>query len=360
VNDYIVRVRDLEKSFGKNKVISNCSIDIKEGEFVTLLGPSGCGKTTLLRIIAGFEYGDKGSVEISGRIMGDLPPHKRPVNMVFQRYALFPHLNVFDNIAFGLRLKKISESIIQEKVRTALDLVRLPGFEQRNVLTLSGGESQRIALARAIVNEPRVLLLDEPLAALDLKIRKAMQEELKRIHAELQTTFLYVTHDQEEALVMSDQIVVMCKGAIMQMGSPFEIYYEPTCLFAGRFIGESNIFEGKIIEIIGDEAKVEIQDLNIWGRLRQPAVVGQTINLLIRPEMIEMHKEKPIVKCDNSIEVTLNDVILIGGVVVYQIEANNGLRLKSSEHVGDPSKILTKGMRVTANWNTKDSMIFVD
>jgi len=360
VTEYSVRVHNVEKSYGKNVVLKNCSIDIKDGEFVTLLGPSGCGKTTLLRIIAGFEYCDRGNVEISGQVMGDLPPHKRPVNMVFQKYALFPHLNVFDNIAFGLRLKKVSEKNLQEIVHQALQLVRLPGFEKRSALTLSGGESQRIALARAIVNKPRVLLLDEPLAALDLKIRKAMQEELKRIHAELQTTFLYVTHDQEEALVMSDQIVVMCKGEIMQRGSPFDIYYEPTCLFSGRFVGESNILSGKILKINDQRAEVEIQGMTIWGRLRQSATVGQKVTVLIRPETINTQEGDQKLEYDNFFSGILSDVMLIGGVVVYSIDTDSGIKFRSSKQVADPNKILTRGNRVTACWNSKDALIFVD
>lgn len=341
-------------------MLTDCTLDIRDGEFVTLLGPSGCGKTTLLRIIAGFETCDKGSVEIAEQVMGDMPPHKRPVNMVFQRYALFPHLNVFDNVAFGLRLKKFPETIVREKVAKALDLVRLPGFEGRSVMTLSGGESQRIALARAIVNEPRVLLLDEPLAALDLKIRKAMQEELKRIHAELATTFLYVTHDQEEALVMSDRVVVMCSGRIMQIGTPFEIYYEPTNLFSALFVGESNIFEGRVTEINDGLAFLDIAEYKIWGRMRQSIEIGQKVNILIRPEVITVREGHPELACDNSLEGDLTDVTLIGGQVVYQIKTDAGIRLKASEHIGDRDKILSKGKKVTVYWNTKDALVFVE
>ena len=360
MTDYIVRLNEVEKQFGRNKVLNDCTLDIKEGEFVTLLGPSGCGKTTLLRIIAGFEYCDKGTVQIAGRVMGDMPPHKRPVNMVFQKYALFPHLNVYENIAFGLRLKRFQDTQIRDKVGKALELVRLPGFENRSVMTLSGGESQRIALARAIVNEPRVLLLDEPLAALDLKIRKAMQEELKRIHGELATTFIYVTHDQEEALVMSDRIVVMCSGMIMQVGTPFEIYYEPTCLFAGKFVGESNILDGKVQDIAGQKAYLDTGDVKLWGRLRQEASIDQMASMLIRPEAICVREGHPEKECDNSMGGVLSDVILIGGLVVYQVETYSGIRLRASEHIGDPDRILTRGKLVNAYWNSKDALIFVE
>ncbi len=280
--------------------------------------------------------------------------------MVFQKYTLFPHLNVFENIAFGLRLKKVPENHIREKVKKVLDLVRLPGFEERNVTTLSGGESQRIALARAIVNEPRVLLLDEPLAALDLKIRKAMQEELKRIHSELETSFIYVTHDQEEALVMSDRIIVMRQGSIMQIGSPFEIYYEPTCLFSGKFVGESNILEGKVVELNGEMARVQVQDHMIWGRMRQPVKIDQTVTMLIRPEMIYTSEVESGIDHENNLIGNLSDVTLIGGQVVYQIDIGNEIKIKVSEHVGDPNTIILEGTEIPVFWKSKDTLIFSD
>ncbi len=280
--------------------------------------------------------------------------------MVFQKYTLFPHLNVFENIAFGLRLKKVPENHIREKVKKVLDLVRLPGFEERNVTTLSGGESQRIALARAIVNEPRVLLLDEPLAALDLKIRKAMQEELKRIHSELETSFIYVTHDQEEALVMSDRIIVMRQGSIMQIGSPFEIYYEPTCLFSGKFVGESNILEGKVVELNGEMARVQVQDHMIWGRMCQPVKIDQTVTMLIRPEMIYTSEVESGIDHENNLIGNLSDVTLIGGQVVYQIDIGNEIKIKVSEHVGDPNTIILEGTEIPVFWKSKDTLIFSD
>ena len=243
----IIDIRHLSKSFGGKTVLDDINLYIRKGEFVTLLGPSGCGKTTLLRILAGFETPDSGVVELEGHDIAGTPPHLRPLNTVFQRYALFPHLDVYDNIAFGLKLKKIPEEQIQQRVRKVLKLVAMSDYEERNVDTLSGGQQQRIAIARAIVNQPKVLLLDEPLAALDLKMRKDMQIELKEMHRKLGITFIYVTHDQEEALTLSDTIAVMNEGHIQQIGTPADIYNEPVNAFVADFIGESNILKGRML-----------------------------------------------------------------------------------------------------------------
>lgn len=224
--------------------VSDFNLEIKKGEFVTLLGPSGCGKTTTLRMIAGFDLPTDGEILLNGKPITNLPPNKRPINTVFQRYALFPHMNIFDNIAFGLKQKKMAGNVIAKKVKKVLELVDLEGFESRSISTLSGGQQQRVAIARAVVNEPQILLLDEPLGALDLKMRKEMQLELKEMHKELGITFIYVTHDQEEALTMSDKIVVMSEGKIQQIGTPEDIYNEPINAFVADFIGESNIFNG--------------------------------------------------------------------------------------------------------------------
>ena len=243
-NTTIIELEHISKTFGSFTAVSDFSLTVKRGEFVTLLGPSGCGKTTTLRMIAGFEQPTEGQILLNGKDITQLPPHKRPVNTVFQRYALFPHMNIYDNIAFGLRQKKVPKDQITKKVKKVLDLVDLEGFENRSVSTLSGGQQQRIAIARALVNEPEILLLDEPLGALDLKMRKEMQLELKAMHEELGITFLYVTHDQEEALTMSDTIVVMSEGKIQQVGAPEDIYNEPKNVFVADFIGDSNIFNG--------------------------------------------------------------------------------------------------------------------
>ena len=247
-SNYIIEVQGVSKFFGEKVALDNINLNVKKGEFVTILGPSGCGKTTLLRLIAGFQTASEGVIQISGKEITQTPPHLRPVNTVFQKYALFPHLNVFDNIAFGLKLKKTPKQVIEKKVKAALKMVGLTDYEDRDVDSLSGGQQQRVAIARAIVNEPEVLLLDEPLAALDLKMRKDMQMELKEMHQKLGITFVYVTHDQEEALTLSDTIVVMSEGKIQQIGTPMDIYNEPTNAFVADFIGESNILNGTMIK----------------------------------------------------------------------------------------------------------------
>lgn len=247
-NRPIIEVRNVSKYFDDKTALDDVSLSIRKGEFVTILGPSGCGKTTLLRLIAGFQTASEGMILINGREMTRTPPHKRPVNTVFQKYALFPHLNVYDNIAFGLKLKKMPKAEIMRKVQAALKMVGMTDYEYRDVNSLSGGQQQRAAIARAIVNEPEVLLLDEPLAALDLKMRKDMQMELKEMHKRLGITFVYVTHDQEEALTLSDTIVVMSEGRIQQIGTPTDIYNEPVNSFVADFIGESNILNGTMVK----------------------------------------------------------------------------------------------------------------
>ena len=243
-NSVIVSLRDIVVDFDGQRILDGLNLDIHDKEFVTLLGPSGCGKTTTLRLIAGFLEPTSGKVLLKGEDITGVPPYKRPVNTVFQKYALFPHLNVFENVAFGLRLKKMDEETIRRKVRDMLEVVGLKGFERRSIGQMSGGQQQRVAIARSLVNEPEILLLDEPLGALDLKLRKEMQLELKRLQREMNITFIYVTHDQEEALTMSDTVVVMNKGNIQQIGSPQDIYNEPRNAFVAKFIGDSNIVDG--------------------------------------------------------------------------------------------------------------------
>ena len=252
----LIRLQNISKSFGSTLVLDELDLDIRENEFLTLLGPSGCGKTTTLRIIGGFETPDQGRVLFDGKDITQIPANQRNLNTVFQKYALFTHMTVEENIAFGLKIRKKSKTYIQDKIRYALKLVNLDGFEKRKPSSLSGGQQQRIAIARAIVNEPRVLLLDEPLGALDLKLRQDMQYELMRLKEELGITFVYVTHDQEESLTMSDTVVVMNQGYIQQMGTPEDIYNEPENAFVADFIGDSNIIDGlmiedKLVEILG-------------------------------------------------------------------------------------------------------------
>ena len=283
----LIEFRNIVKNFDGQIVLKGVNLNIYENEFVTLLGPSGCGKTTLLRILGGFLEQDEGTVIFDGQCIDNVPAYKREINTVFQRYALFPHLNVYENIAFGLRIKKLGNDIIAQKVNRMLSLVNLEGYEKRNVTKLSGGQQQRVAIARALVNEPSVLLLDEPLGALDLKLRKEMQRELKRIQQEVGITFIFVTHDQEEALTMSDKIVVMNAGSIEQIGTPLEIYNEPANAYVARFIGESNIMDGIMIsdyKVRFDDKNFECTDFGF-----KP---NEPVDVLIRPEDIAIVKPK--------------------------------------------------------------------
>ena len=281
--DAVVKLEDISFKYSNEVILNHINLEIYDKEFITLLGPSGCGKTTTLRIIAGFETPDEGSVYFEGEKINDVPPHKRSVNTVFQKYALFPHLNVFDNVAFGLKLKKLSKKEIEQKVKAMLAVVDLKGYEKRPVKALSGGQQQRVAIARALVCDPKVVLLDEPLGALDLKLRKDMQIELKQLQQKTQKTFVYVTHDQEEALTMSDRVVVMNNGVIAQIGTPEEVYNEPVNAFVADFIGEANIINGTMLE----DCKVKIlgKTLNCvdkgFGK-------NAPVDVVIRPEDIEV------------------------------------------------------------------------
>ena len=279
----IIEIKNVSKTYGDNTVLNNLSLNIRKKEFLTLLGPSGCGKTTTLKILAGFENSDIGKVLFNDEDISALPPYKRQLNTVFQKYALFPHMNVYENIAFGLKIKKVSKNEIDKKVSEMLKLVALEGFEKRSIDSLSGGQQQRVAIARALVNEPKVLLLDEPLGALDLKLRKEMQSELKRIQQRLGITFIFVTHDQEEALTMSDTIVVMNKGIIQQMGSPEDIYNEPANAFVADFIGESNIVDGIMLE----DLKVEFCN-HVFTCVDKGFNSNEVVDVVIRPEDIEI------------------------------------------------------------------------
>lgn len=279
----IIEFREIVKQFGSQIVLKGINLDIYENEFVTLLGPSGCGKTTLLRILGGFLDADEGKVIFDGEEISNKPPYERELNTVFQKYALFPHLSVYENIAFGLKIKKVSKDVIDQKVMKMLRLIGLEGYEDKNTTLLSGGQQQRVAIARALVNEPKVLLLDEPLAALDLKLRKEMQYELKRIQQEVGITFIFVTHDQEEALTMSDKIVVMKNGEIQQVGTPQDIYNEPANRFVANFIGESNILSGTMLE----DYKVQFDDI-VFDCVDYGFKANEKVDVVIRPEDIDI------------------------------------------------------------------------
>ena len=284
----LIRLQNVSMSFDGEQVLNSIDLTINDSEFLTLLGPSGCGKTTTLRIIGGFQKPTSGDVFFDGKRINDVPPYRRKINTVFQKYALFPHLDVYDNIAFGLRVSKLSEDEIDRRVSEMLEIVSLKGFQNRKVTSLSGGQQQRVAIARALVNQPKVLLLDEPLGALDMRLRKDMQNELKRIQQALEITFIYVTHDQEEALAMSDTVVVMDKGNIQQIGSPVDIYNEPKNAFVADFIGESNILDGimrkdYLVEFFGHE----------YACLDKGFSKNEPVDVVIRPEDIDIVAPAP-------------------------------------------------------------------
>jgi len=312
--DNIIELKKITKTFDDQQVLRGIDLNIHENEFLTLLGPSGCGKTTLLRIIGGFEDADSGKVYFNGIEISTLPPYKREINTVFQKYALFPHLNVFDNIAFGLNIKKIKKEVIKQKVEKMLKLVGLSGYEKRDVTSLSGGQQQRVAIARALVNEPKVLLLDEPLGALDAKLRKEMQTELKKIQMEVGITFIYVTHDQEEALSMSDTVVVMNNGEIQQIGSPTDIYNEPENRFVASFIGDSNIIEGNMIK----DCLVKFDDIE-FECVDKGFKPDEEVEIVLRPEDID------IVSPENS-KLTGTVVSVVFKGVHYEITVRTDKR----------------------------------
>lgn len=311
--DNIIELRHISKVYSDNgfKAVDDFNLEVKRGEFVTFLGPSGCGKTTTLRMIAGFEMPTSGEILLNGEDISQLPANKRPINTVFQRYALFPHMNIYDNIAFGLKLKKLPKEEIRKKVKKVLDMVDLEGFENRKISTLSGGQQQRIAIARALVNEPEILMLDEPLGALDLKMRQEMQIELKHMHDELGITFIYVTHDQEEALTMSDKIVVLSEGRIQQIGTPEDIYNEPQNAFVADFIGESNIFKG----IMTGHMKVRFCGGEFIGM--DDVAEGTLVDVVVRPEDVIITKPE-----DGVVEGEVVSVIFKG--MHYEVTVESG------------------------------------
>lgn len=352
----LLQIRHLSKSYGDTQILQNINLDIYDGEFLTLLGPSGCGKTTLLRLIGGFELPNAGSLQLEGVDIAGLPAEKRPINTVFQQYALFPHMNVYDNIAYGLKLKGVPKTEIDQRVREALAMVQLDHTINRRPQDLSGGQQQRIAIARAVVNRPKMLLLDEPLSALDAKLREQMQSELKRLQRELGITFVFVTHDQQEALSMSDRIAVMKNGVFQQIDTPIGIYESPANLFTASFIGETNLFKGKVLEVNPATIKVEVVEQNDGfhpirelPRPRFDVQVGQNVNLLLRPEDIRVYYTH---EGHEGLIGNVVDSAYKGSTLDSVIRLKNGNIVKTSEYFNedDPNFNYKLGQEVRIDW----------
>ena len=350
----IVSLRNVEKWYGNNHVVKDMNLEIEEGEFLTLLGPSGSGKTTTLRMIAGFEDATEGSIEVQGVRVEEKEPFQRDVNTVFQNYSLFPHMTVYDNVAYGPTIRKMPKDEIRRRVTEMLELVQMANYEKRKPEALSGGQKQRIAIARALINNPRVLLLDEPLGALDLKLRKQMQIELKRLQKKLGITFVYVTHDQEEAMTMSDRIAVMRDGVILQMGAPMEIYERPATRFVADFIGESNVLEGRVTGVKEGVLSVETPagGVQCWG---QGFGVGDALCVAIRPEYLRISRE-PV---DGfSLPATVKDFIYMGALIKTSLDLKNGQEVKLSRLEADSS--LREGEAVHLWWEAEKAVAIHD
>ncbi len=346
----IVSLIDVEKRFGSNLVVRKMNMEIYEGEFLTLLGPSGCGKTTTLRMIAGFEDATSGIIKVQGERVENKEPYQRDVNTVFQNYALFPHMTVFDNVAYGLTIKKVPKDEIRQRVVEMLELVQLTDYERRKPDELSGGQKQRVAIARALINRPKVLLLDEPLGALDLKLRKQMQIELKRLQKKLGITFVYVTHDQEEALTMSDRIAVMNAGVIEQLGTPMDIYDHPLTRFVAGFIGESNIFDGTVTAVEGDLLRVDTPAGKLLTR-GSGFAVGEEMHVSIRPEYLEAGERS----ADGfDLPARIKDFTYMGTVVKTALDMADGTELKLSRFEQDANA--HEGDKVYLSWRPEKSV----
>lgn len=326
-----IQIKNLEKSYGKNIILQNLSFDIYAGEFLTLLGPSGCGKTTLLKILSGFETPSQGDIFIDGIHINHLPPQKRTVHTIFQNYALFPHMNVFENVAFALRCQNVEESLIHHQVEDALNLVELLTFKNRSIQDLSGGQQQRVAIARAIINQPKILLLDEPLSSLDYRLRKKMQIELKNLQKRLNMTFIFVTHDQEEALSMSDRIIIFNHGQIEQIGTPYDIYENPKNLYVAQFIGETNIFNITIHSMNSQHIYTKIAGVPITCKRPSNVCNGDPMHLLIRPENIRVYHLDANDKSIDKLTGRIIDITYKGPTIDLNVLLDSGQIISTSE-----------------------------
>jgi spermidine/putrescine transport system ATP-binding protein len=348
----VIELQGVSKSIHDHQILYDINLEIRNGEFLTLLGPSGCGKTTMLRLISGFEEPTTGNILINNKVVNGLPPHLRHVHTVFQSYALFPHMTVFENVAFGLRCKNLPAAEIQDRVNDVLKIVKLEKYAQRKPEQLSGGQQQRVAIARAVVNQPLVLLLDEPLSSLDYRLRKTMQIELKQLQRKLGITFVFVTHDQEEALSMSDRVVVMNEGGIEQIGTPREVYEKPQNLTVAQFIGEVNIFNSEIVAVNGREITVDIQGKQRIVKSSQEFVIGQKAHLLVRPEDLRVWGQAEVDDTSNMFPGVVEEVIYKGTTVDLMVRLSNNNIVAATEFFDEDDDRLeyTIGEQVWTTW----------
>ncbi|RWC17135.1 MAG: ABC transporter ATP-binding protein [Mesorhizobium sp.] len=345
----IIEISAGKKVFGNFTALSDINLSIAEGEILTLLGPSGCGKTTLMRLIAGFEALSSGTLRIAGADVASMPPEARPVNMVFQRYALFPHLDVFENVAFGLRVRGLPKDEIKDRVQQILRIVQMESFASRYIDQISGGQSQRVALARALVNRPKVLLLDEPLAALDLKIRQHMLGEMKRIHAETGATFVYVTHDQDEAMILSDRVVLMEKGRVVQVDRPRDMYAKPKSLFAAKFLGETNLFDARITQANGASATaVTASGIQFHADGFPDASAHENVVISIRPEALSFRVEDSLQRAEGTVE----DIAFIGSRSFYTLRLDDQSRVRVQVQNDARTSLPSLNARTCVCWDT--------
>jgi len=357
----VVQLEGVTKMYDGLAAVDDLNLEVFAGEFLTLLGPSGCGKTTILRLIAGFETPDRGDIRIDGARVNALPPNRRDVNTVFQSYALFPHMNVFDNVAFGLKLKGLKRDALADRVREVLEMVKLGGMETRRVTQLSGGQQQRVAFARAVVNEPLVLLLDEPLSALDYRLRKEMQLELKRLHRKLGITFIFVTHDQEEAITMSDRIIVMNQGRVEQSGSPKQIYEEPANLFVARFVGEINTFDGSVEAADEKWLTVRIHETAFQLVNKRGFRSGDPVKVLLRPEDLQIHKTEPA-DGKPSLAGAVEELIYKGSTVDVIVRLTDGKPVYVTEFFNENAAYIfyERGQKVWLRWIDRWEVVLPD
>ena len=348
----IIEIAGGQKRFGSMLALSDINLTVEEGEIVTLLGPSGCGKTTLMRLVAGFEAPSEGTIRIDGKDVVNVPPERRPVNMVFQRYALFPHLDVFDNVAFGLKVKGLPQATIKERVQRMLHIVQLESLANRYIDQLSGGQSQRVALARALVNGPKVLLLDEPLAALDLKIRQHMLVEMRRIHAETGATFIYVTHDQDEAMILSDRVVLMEKGRIVQVDRPEQMYAKPNSLFAAKFLGETNLFDAIVAQSDTSGTVAATASGLAFSGAEQTGAKGDRVIVSIRPESMSFEPRPN--GASQSAPGKVEDAIFIGSRSFYTVRLRDGASVRVQVQRNGRSFLPQVGAETTVFWDAEN------